>query len=175
MDGRDEVAGLRTPAPHRENGPLLITDTNSLPAATLTEIKRILPVGGTVYLLGGDKAISPAVAAKLSGLGYHLQRIAGDNRYATSIAIANTIDPTPQTVLVATGNNFPDALSAGSVVAAQDHTVVVLTDDQVMPPATADYLNHFNLASGTQDVIAIGGQAQSALCTAVNFGPVSSV
>ncbi|MEY9930005.1 putative cell wall-binding protein [Catenulispora sp. GP43] len=122
-----------------ENGPLLITDTNSLPATTLAEIKRILPAGGTVYLLGGGKAISPAVASKLSGLGYHLQRIAGDNRYATSIAIADTIDPNPQTVLVATGGNIPDALSAGAVAGGHDHTVVVLTDDQVMPPATASY------------------------------------
>ncbi|MFD0637700.1 cell wall-binding repeat-containing protein [Catenulispora yoronensis] len=55
----DALAGV--PLAAYRNGPLLLTDPATLTADTEAEIKRVLPpnAGKTVYLLGGDAAISP--------------------------------------------------------------------------------------------------------------------
>jgi hypothetical protein len=70
--------------------------------------------------------------------------------------------------MVATGVNFADALSAG---AAAQGGVVVLTADNAMPTATANYLNryHYDGSANSVAVYAIGGQANTAL-KSVGFG-----
>ncbi|MFD0639397.1 glycoside hydrolase domain-containing protein [Catenulispora yoronensis] len=42
-------------------GPLLLTAPAAMNQSSLNELRRILPPGSTVYLLGGTKALSPAV------------------------------------------------------------------------------------------------------------------
>ena len=82
-------------------------------------------------------------------------RIGGSDRYATAVAVANVLG-NPSTVFLATGINFPDALSAGPA-AAHLGGVVLLTDGSSMPAITRSYLNAH---SGT--VYAIGGPAAAA-------------
>ncbi|NUP50637.1 MAG: hypothetical protein HOW97_25490 [Catenulispora sp.] len=142
-------------------GPLLLTDTKTLSSETQTEIQRVLPKGGTVHVLGGTAAISPAVEAKLKALGYTVDRIAGSDRFETSVKIADAIDPNAKFVLVATGTKFPDALSAGAAAGTYDSTVVVLSDGDTLPKVTNDYLRH--KASVGVGVAAIGGAADHAM------------
>jgi len=144
-------------------GPLLLTDTKALNAETQAEIQRILPAGGTVYVLGGTAAISPAVQAKLKALGYNVSRIAGDDRYKTAVNIANAVDPAAADVLVATGTNYPDALSAGAAAGAYEHMVVVLTDGGAMPASTDAYLQAKANNGQLKYLAAIGGAADHAL------------
>ena len=146
------------------HGPLLLTATATLTPATQAEIQRILPAGGKVYVLGGKAAISPAVATKLAQLGYTVDRIAGNDRYETAVDIANAVDPNATDVLVATGTNYPDALSAGAAAATFSHTVVVLTSGGTMPAATEAYLQG-KAASQLKYLAAIGGSADTALKT----------
>ncbi|GAA1950434.1 cell wall-binding repeat-containing protein [Catenulispora subtropica] len=153
-------AGL---AAHK-NGPLLLTETKTLSSGTRDEIQRVLKPGGTVYLLGGPAAISDGVLHALAGLGYHPVRVSGADRYETAVKIAQAVSPNPSEILVATGVNYPDALSAGAVAASFDQAVVVLTDDTAMPKPTAAYLNGFALGKGT-GVVAVGGQAKQAIMT----------
>ena len=64
------------------------------------------------------------------------------------MAIAGAItgpNAAPDYILVATGENYPDALSAGAAAGAIDahqgkNAVVLLTNDTVMPKPTVDYL-----------------------------------
>jgi hypothetical protein len=150
-----------------KQGPLLLTDTQSLNPATQHEIQRILPAGGTVYVLGGDSAIAPAVVAKLGSLGYQVQRIGGKDRYQTAAFIAGQATDVPTQVLVATGNNYPDALSAGAVAASQPGTVVLLTDNASMPQATEAYLEEMDTRSNHRlNVWGIGHQGVNALSSA---------
>ncbi|MFL6116635.1 MAG: cell wall-binding repeat-containing protein [Catenulispora sp.] len=149
-------------AAHR-SGPLLLTDPKALDPATQAEIHRILPAGGTVYVLGGTAAISPAVQAKLKALGYNVDRIAGDDRYETAVSIAKTIDQAAADVLVATGTNYPDALSAGAAAGAYPHMVVVLTDGNAMPASTDAYLQGKVNNGQLKYLAAIGGAANNAL------------
>jgi len=144
-------------------GPLLLTGTKSLDGRTAAEIRRVLPAGGTVYLLGDTGALSSAVASQAAGLGYTVKRLAGPDRFATATVIAEAITPTPDKILVATGMNFPDALAAGAAAASTPGAVVLLSDDRVLPTSTAQYLAaHVNV--NTQ-LFGIGDQGAAALRT----------
>ena len=80
------------------SGPLLLTEgadeSASLDPATQAEIQRVLPAVGTVYILGGDLAISSNVDTTLGGLGYTVVREAGSDEYATAVDIADQIATT---------------------------------------------------------------------------------
>jgi hypothetical protein len=138
-----------------KHAPLLFTQGSSLSAATRAEIQRVLPAGGTVYLLGGIAAIPASVATNITALGYVPVRYSGANRFGTALAVADALGD-PSTVLLATGVNFPDALAAGSA-AAHLGGVVLLTNGPIMPASVTAYLLAHH---GT--VYAVGGPAVAA-------------
>jgi putative cell wall-binding protein len=135
--------------------PLLFVQGASLPTVTRNEISRVLGTRGTVYLIGSTAAIPTSIETTLQSAGYTTLRIGGVDRYATAAAVANVLG-NPSTVFLATGINFPDALSAGPA-AARLGGVVLLTDGSSMPAVTRSYLNAH---PGT--VYAIGGPAAAA-------------
>jgi putative cell wall-binding protein len=165
----DAVSGSALAA--AKHGPLLMTATASLTPATGTEIQRILTPGSTVYILGNTGAISQAVEDQITTMGYHVVRLAGSNRYQTSLAIANEISPNPQLVLAATGVNFPDALGAGAAAGSYDAlsdtpAVVVLTNNDKMPVDTGTYLNAWEAANASNPdaaLFAVGSLSAVAL------------
>jgi hypothetical protein len=156
------------------DAPMLLTPPSALDPAVKAEIQRVLgPVNTknpqTVTLLGGTQALSPAVESAVRSLGYKVQRYQGADRYATSVAIAQALttyrpgNNPPQGVMVATGDNFADALSAG----AQGYPIV-LTDDKKMPAVTAAYLKSIATPPQgqiTPTVYEVGGQAKAAVGT----------
>jgi hypothetical protein len=126
------------------NAPLLLTEGSALPAATAAEVARVLPAGGTVYVLGGTTAVPATVVAQLTALGYQVATALGS----------------PTTVLLATGTNFPDALAAGPA-AAHVHGAILLTDGSTVPAETATYL------AGAHLTYAVGGPAAAAVPSAI--------
>jgi putative cell wall-binding protein len=133
----DALAG--GPLAAAKRAPLLLTSSGSLDEVTKAEITRVLPAGGTVYVLGGTSALSDAVASAITGLGDVVQRVAGADRFATAVAIADTMGD-PNTVFEASGTNFPDALSAVPAAIAT-HGAILLTNGSTQTSATAAYLN----------------------------------
>jgi putative cell wall-binding protein len=146
----DALAG--GPLAADKHGPLLLTSPGTLDAVTSQEIHRVLPTGGTVYLLGGSSALSDRVAAAIVALGDVPVRIAGADRFSTATAIAAALG-NPGTVFEASGLNFPDALSAVPA-AVIDHGVILLTDGSRQSVITSAYL-----AAHPGDRFAIGGPA----------------
>lgn len=159
-----------------KNGPLLLTPSDALDPAVRAEIVRVLgpahhgaPV---VTLLGGTQALSPTVEKAVTDLGYGVRRIGGADRFATAVAIAQTAisrDPGLRKFVVATGENFADALSASAT-----GDPILLTDDKVMPASTAAFLKSVAPATnaGPATFYAVGGQAVTA--TASLWPSVSS-
>ncbi len=117
--------------------PILLVQKEGFSDSVSREFAAIKP--SKVYIIGGDGVISPAVAkqvAQLTGLAQmNIVRIGGADRYATSLAVAQYFNLAGQSVCVATGGNFPDAL-VGSVYAAYHNAPIILADgslsDQVM-------------------------------------------
>jgi hypothetical protein len=138
------------------NGPLLLTEgapvSATLDPRTQAEIQRVLPTGGTVYILGGDLALSPTIDTTLTGLGYNVVREAGSDEYATAVDVAEQLG-NPTTIFEATGLSFYDALSAVPA-AIKDHAAILLTDGSSQAFETYEYL----LAHPGDTRYAIGGQ-----------------
>ncbi|MGQ0616919.1 MAG: DUF4394 domain-containing protein [Acidimicrobiia bacterium] len=151
----DALAGV--PLAVAKDGPLLLTPSNALDPATKTEIDRLLTAGDTVYLLGGETALNAAVETSLEAAGYVVVRYGGADRYETAVRIAADGLGNPGTFLLATGRNFPDALSGGAAAVKAD-AAILLTDDTVLPAATNAYL----LANPASARFALGGQAAAA-------------
>lgn len=157
----DALSGTALAA--QKHGPLLLTGTASLDEQVKAELKRILAPGSTVYILGGTQALSPAVEQAVQDAGFTPKRLQGLDRYSTSVAVAKEIAPNgPHTALVATGTDFPDALTAGAA-AAQDLAggVVLLSRDGSLPQATKDYLQSIDPHQST--VYGVGAQGVAAL------------
>jgi photosystem II stability/assembly factor-like uncharacterized protein len=138
-----------------KNAPLLLTTGTQLPDVTKAELQRVLATGRTVYVLGGVSAVPASVATQLAGLGYTVVRFGGATRYATAVSVADALGD-PSTVLLATGQNFPDALAAGPA-ATKVGGVVLLSAGAGLTTETSGYLN----VHGTT-VYAIGGPAADA-------------
>ncbi|MHB1613849.1 MAG: cell wall-binding repeat-containing protein, partial [Actinomycetes bacterium] len=88
----DALVGV--PLAAAKNAPLLLTVGSSLLTVTKAELQRVLPAGGTVYILGGTGAVPTSVASQLTGLGYQVLRYGGASRFATAVQVAHALgDP----------------------------------------------------------------------------------
>ena len=101
--------------------PLLLVTGDALPAATADALGDLTGPNGTVHLLGGTGVVTPAVEDAVRALGHNVNRVAGPSRFATSTETATTVlrrfSAEPRPLVVASGANFPDGLSAGALAA----------------------------------------------------------
>ncbi|WP_370326070.1 penicillin acylase family protein, partial [Euzebya sp.] len=120
----DAVAGA--PLAASRQAPLLLTAPDGLSGATAHEIARL---GATdAVVLGGTAAISDAVVDELEAAGLSVERVAGEDRFATAVAIADALGQTER-VVVADGGDFPDALAAGPFAVADDRAILLVSTD----------------------------------------------
>lgn len=153
-DFADALAG--TPFAAQIDAPLLLTRPSALDPTTEAEIRRVLPAGGTVWMLGGTNALQPAVATRLATLGYLPRRISGPTRFETAVEIAERMTGVTSAFLTF-GFNFPDALAAGPA-AIVEGGVVLLTRDRAPHPTTEAFL----AANPTLARFAVGGPGADA-------------
>jgi putative cell wall-binding protein len=155
----DALAG--TPLAVATRAPLLLTSATALDTRVRDELRRALPAGLTVFLMGGTSALSRAVEDQVRASGFVPKRIAGADRYETAVAAANEVPGGREKVFLATGRNFPDGIVAGAL-AYQQGAALLFTDDNTLPAATRNYL-----ARGITTVFAFGDQAAAAYPTAI--------
>lgn len=132
-DYPDAMAGAARAAYNK--GPILLTRKDSIPPQTSAAMRAIKPY--RVVVLGGTGSVSESVAQQLRGMTTSgiLERVGGANRYETAALLAGYYPTTTNTVYVATGQAFPDAL-AGSAAAAAAKGPVVLTSPTSLPAST---------------------------------------
>jgi YVTN family beta-propeller protein len=142
------------PAAAELDAPLLLTDPDSLPTAVRNEIIRLNPT--EIIVVGGEGAVSAGVFNALVPLATTVTRIAGTDRYDTARKITTTVfgaGGAPE-AYIATGLNFPDALSAGAVGAALGRPVLLVDGGaSSVDSATMSTLSYL----GTSTVIIAGG------------------
>ena len=142
------------------DGPLLLSAPDALSTPVADELAR-LDVG-TVYLAGGQQALSAAVEVELTARGYEVVRLAGEERTATARAIAERIVALrgdAETVVLARSDAFADALAASSV-AATGVVPVLLTGSDALSETTGQALADL-LPEGATVVLAGGAAALS--------------
>lgn len=121
------------PAAGKLRGPVLLTRSDILPGPTSAELRRLQP--DRIVIVGGTQSVSAAVEVQLrSFTPGGVDRVSGKDRYATAAAIsAATFPAFTDTVYVATGATFPDALSAAAAAgrAPGDAPLLLLPYDKV--------------------------------------------
>ncbi|MRR11531.1 cell wall-binding repeat-containing protein [bacterium] len=141
--------------------PLLLTAPSVLPAATLSEIDRESqePTDTTVWIVGGEMAVGPAVADALIAAGYHVNRLAGADRYHTARLVAAQVvaamgDLYTGDAFLANGRAFADGLSVGPAAYANGLPVLLAETDE-LPAGTMQAI----VDEGVSRVLVVGGTA----------------
>jgi len=146
-----------------KSAPMLLTPSARLSDFTAAALRQLKTKN--VFLLGGPNAISPAVESQLSsqastsqqGGNLVVTRIAGPGRYDTAALIATNGGPVgaignAPTAVVASGANFPDALSGGPASVAKNFPIL-LTDPSFEPQQTENALEQL----GITNILLLGG------------------
>jgi putative cell wall-binding protein len=122
------------------NAPVLLTSSNSLNKNTASELSRLKVK--KVYIIGGTGVISDLVENSIKDMNISTERIAGADRYSTSLAVAKKLG-TPAQIFLCSGANFPDGLSVSSY-AALSSSPVILTNGNEMESNTAKFIGDSN-------------------------------
>jgi len=139
------------PLAKKYNAPILLTESATLTPQTrqaLIDLKV-----KNVVIVGGTGVISQNVEDSLKGMAIALTRLAGYDRYDTSVKIAEQLGPVTSVAVVA-GGGFADALSVGAV-AGESNMPVVLVPKDTVPASISTYLATQNIANS----YVVGGTA----------------
>lgn len=125
------------PLAKKLNAPIILTGKDSLSNVASSEINRLRV--RNVYIIGGQGVVSNNVERQLRSKGLNCKRIYGMNRFETSVAIAKELGP-KSNIVVATGADFPDALSVAPIAASKGMPIL-LVDNKYIPSAIKNYLS----------------------------------
>lgn len=163
-DSSKLVDGLAaTPLAAQEKAPILLTKKDSLPEETLKEIKRL--EAKEVIIVGGVNSVSEELATELAKThGLKVERLGGDTRYETSLAVAERMvaDKKQATaaldhVFVVGGKGEADALSA-SAIAAKLEAPILLTPANELDKDVKHFINkNIKDENNEADVYVVGG------------------
>lgn len=129
---------------------ILLTRRDALPNVTAIAIREAAISPSRITVIGGPSSVSESThaaiarAAGWNGSGANpIRRIGGDNRYDTSAAVVEHVlaastasggTPLPdtfRTVVIATGEDFADAVNAGSYAYRLGHLLMLTPRDSV--------------------------------------------
>lgn len=136
------------------NGPILLSDKDSVPDSTMQELKKL---GVTkVYAVSGTAVISEAVDNQLQSAGISVVRLGGYDRYATAVNIATEIQKFKPSTEVVIANAYAnvDAISIAPI-AAEKGIPILLVDTDSVPAVVSDFVSSLNLKKS----YVIGGTA----------------
>lgn len=140
-----------------EDGPLLLTGSDALDERALAELERVLPDDGTVYVLGGEEALAPAVVEAIDDR-FEVIRIGGAGRAETAALVAAEVigRSGARSALVARASGgfspWADAL-AGGAYGAEQGIPVLLTETAELSAAAADAIADL----GITETVVLGG------------------
>jgi putative cell wall-binding protein len=156
--------------------PTLLTAHDGLPEATVLGLEQL--DAQRVLLIGGTGAIEPAVESQLRALGYPVERFSGTSRYETSVNVAtDALSRNPdgdQTIVFATGADYPDALAAGALAGTLGSPLVLIPSTDLTGSVETFLRQHVDRWDGG---VVIGGQSSASdfvvaqLSAAVNGRP----
>ncbi|WP_377887680.1 cell wall-binding repeat-containing protein [Alkalihalobacillus sp. R86527] len=149
------------------DAPILLQQRNTLSDANTAELERL---GVThVVIVGGNGAVSNRIEEQLVEKEINTIRLSGKDRYETSVAINDAIPFATNKAMIASGENFPDALSIAPY-AGKMHTPVLFVQKNKVPTGVASYLRDNNIAES----YIIGGEGVIKDSTVQSLGIPSS-
>ena len=137
--GRDFADALSgSPAAAAQDGPMLLTAPNAIPETTGAELARLRPE--RIVVLGGAGAVHDSVVTSLQRFtAGTVTRLGGKDRYETSAQIsAAAFTPAAPVAYLASGRDFPDALSGGPAASRGPGPMLLTGVDQVPDVVVAE-------------------------------------
>lgn len=138
----------------KAKAPLLLTRNKSLPAEVEDEIWRLYPK--RIFVVGGPASVSESVFQKIKSMIPSTVRLTGADRYVVSRATIASSFTSANKVYIATGLNFPDAVSASAVAAKQGLPMLLVSGN-------ASTLNQESISLlkrlGVKSTVLVGGSA----------------
>lgn len=130
--------------------PIVLSEVNKMPGASAKEINSWNIEKLTV--VGGQSSVSDSA---LKGINAKSNvRIAGRNRYSTSVEVAKASYGNAKSVILASGENAADALSAGAITGVTNSPLILVSKSSVSPDLKA-----FISANKVNKVTLIGGES----------------
>jgi len=133
--------------------PILLTEQGTLPDST-KQLLKDFQVSKTL-IVGGKFAISSTFDSAGGALAsYGPQRLAGQTKYDTMLQIVKHFNLDTKTLVIATGENFPDGLTGGAF-AALSGSPMLLIPTEGLNSDTQAFLN--SLSGKTTKTYILGG------------------
>ena len=118
------------------------------------KLKLLSPSRGRKFIiLGGEKAVSSDIEKQLKAYG-SVERIAGANRFETSVRIAEKLFEAPKCAVLAFSNDFPDGLCGGPLAQMLKAPVILTRPDK------ASIAREYLQSQGITDGVVLGGTAR---------------
>ncbi|MDY4128016.1 cell wall-binding repeat-containing protein [Peptostreptococcus porci] len=117
------------------NRSILLVKSNEMPQSVKDYIKKINP--SSITIIGGSKSVDDRLEKESKLFTNNVKRISGRDRYETSLEVAKQFTNL-KNLVVASGDNFSDALSASSI-AGKLKAPILLVDGK-KGTATVDYI-----------------------------------
>ena len=133
----------------REAYPILLVKKDTVPYQIERAIKD-LDISKT-YIAGGTSTIFKSTEAKLPGV---LERMAGKDRYETSVAIAKSKFKDSKEAFIASGEEFADALVISPISGKYNKPTLLASRNKNTNAVVKKYIQDAGLTS----IIAIGGE-----------------
>ncbi len=153
----DALAGV--PLAAAADAPILLTENKSsgLEKSVLDEIKRL--GAKKIYVLGGTASVSESIVTTIENAGYTVERISGNNRYATSVAIAEMLRTLTGKEFTkfyfANANNYPDALSISAAAAIEGNPILYVPTTGAAEKQVSGFVKNSKCKTG----VILGGTA----------------
>lgn len=131
-----------SPTAYRSGLPVLLVTRDTLPSATAAALGELRPQAALV--LGGEQAVSAAVRDQIAGRGIVVTRVGGLTRLETSERFgayaAQRLAQTGETVVLARGDTFPDALTGGPLAGGMAAPILLTQSPTVLGVPAERYL-----------------------------------
>lgn len=115
-----------SPYAYENDAPILYTESNKLTPATRNQIKKLK--ASKVIIIGGTGVISSSVEGELKSMSLTVERIGGNDRIETAVAIAEKMGKKDEVAIVNGVNGMADALSMAAP-AAVNSIPILLTNE----------------------------------------------
>ncbi|CZR81221.1 N-acetylmuramoyl-L-alanine amidase LytC precursor [Clostridioides difficile] len=121
------VDGLAaTPLAQSKKAPILLASDNEIPKVTLDYIKDIIKKSPSakIYIVGGESAVSNTAKKQLESVTKNVERLAGDDRHTTSVAVAKAMGSFKDAFVVG-AKGEADAMSIAAKAAELKAPIIV--------------------------------------------------
>lgn len=128
-----------SPYAYSNGFPILLTSSNGLLSDDVLKSIHAMPGIKKAIVVGGPNAVSEGVSSQLTDL--QVQRWWGQTRYETSHAIAAcsiSSGSSASVVGIASGENFPDALTGGALIGARSGVLLLSSFEGFEPSSYLD-------------------------------------